>query len=53
MGDNKIELTADNLITLAEHAKKIGTEHQWMSIAIEWIKYADAEIARLQKELES
>ena len=48
----KVSITADQLIELAEVSIDGGTQDAWISVAIDWIKAADAEISRLLEKLE-
>ncbi len=47
----KVQITGKDLKVLAEQAIKNGTGDAWISIALEWIEYADAEIERLENLL--
>lgn len=45
----KVSVDANYLKSLAEIARRNGTQDQWIDIALEWIEQADEEIRKLMK----
>lgn len=44
----RVFLSADKLIILLDHSKRVGTQDACIDLAKEWIKYANNEIVRLE-----
>jgi len=48
----KIKISLQKLHTLAEHSRKVGTELEWMVVALEWADGVSEQIKELTTELE-
>jgi len=48
-----MQIDADGLEQLLALAKERGTAEFWPTVAMQWIRAADAEIARLRNEVET
>jgi hypothetical protein len=47
---NKVAINLKDLKALSIHAKKVGTEREWMDIALEWMEVADKKIDGLTRK---
>lgn len=51
MSDTKVRISLSDLITLSRHAQHLGTERQFIALALDWATQAQDEIDRLRVEL--
>ena len=52
-GVTKIDISLQQLIEMEAHSRAMGTEREWMIVAIEWASGAHCRIAELEAELEA